>query len=542
VSRPFVGGPDLENDAMANLYKKPVVIVDPKTGKKVKTKSKKWWGRYRDEDNLVKRVPLATDKGAAQTMLNNLVIAAERRSAGITTGYEQYHRAAIGKHVDDFEKYLLDKGSTQDYASRTKSQVTAVLARTKVSKIGEISASNVQGFLSDLAKEGFGLATVNHYLTAIKMFTRWLVKDRRTADNRLAHLSKLNAETDRKYQRRPLTNEEFERLLKAAEAGESIQYISGTDRAILYLIAAYTGYRRNEIGSVTPQSFDFESEPPTMTVAAGYSKHRKTDVIPLRHDFAQRIQAWIAGKGKVPQDKPLIAVTGKRTGEMIQTDLAAARTGWLAEAKSDAPEQKRRLKSSFLAETDDLGRVVDFHALRMTFITNLTRSGVAPKTAQLLARHSDINLTMNTYTTLGVLDQAAAVEALPPIPTSEPTNQAQVARATGTDGPVGGNNGSKKVPTMVPSGAGIGAQRPASGELRIAPTCTEERPQRRSTRRLENAKSPEELGASRAASHHAARKNISGRSGDRTRTPLSGNGILSPVRLPISPSGLVVTA
>ena len=39
--------------------------------------------------------------------------------------------------------------------------------------------------LSDLAKEGFGLATVNHYLTAIKMFTRWLVKDRRTADNRL---------------------------------------------------------------------------------------------------------------------------------------------------------------------------------------------------------------------------------------------------------------------------------------------------------------------------------------------------------------------
>jgi hypothetical protein len=33
-----------------------------------------------------------------------------------------------------------------------------------------------------------------------------------------------------------------------------------------------------------------------------------------------------------------------------------------------------------------------------------------------LARHSDINLTMNTYTMLRVLDQAAAVEALPPVP------------------------------------------------------------------------------------------------------------------------------
>jgi hypothetical protein len=30
---------------MANLYKKPVVVTDSKTGQKIKTKSKKWWGR-----------------------------------------------------------------------------------------------------------------------------------------------------------------------------------------------------------------------------------------------------------------------------------------------------------------------------------------------------------------------------------------------------------------------------------------------------------------------------------------------------------------
>ena len=29
---------------MANLYKKPVTITDPKTRKQVKGKSKKWWG------------------------------------------------------------------------------------------------------------------------------------------------------------------------------------------------------------------------------------------------------------------------------------------------------------------------------------------------------------------------------------------------------------------------------------------------------------------------------------------------------------------
>ena len=32
---------------MANLYKKPVLLKNPKTGEKVKTKSKKWWGQYK---------------------------------------------------------------------------------------------------------------------------------------------------------------------------------------------------------------------------------------------------------------------------------------------------------------------------------------------------------------------------------------------------------------------------------------------------------------------------------------------------------------
>lgn len=33
---------------MASIYRKPVLIRDPKTGRKVKEKSKKWWGRFVD--------------------------------------------------------------------------------------------------------------------------------------------------------------------------------------------------------------------------------------------------------------------------------------------------------------------------------------------------------------------------------------------------------------------------------------------------------------------------------------------------------------
>lgn len=58
---------------MASLYRKPVVITDSATGRKIRSKSKKWWGQYKDAFGRLKRTPLAVDKQAAQAMLNQIV-------------------------------------------------------------------------------------------------------------------------------------------------------------------------------------------------------------------------------------------------------------------------------------------------------------------------------------------------------------------------------------------------------------------------------------------------------------------------------------
>ena len=58
-------------------------------------------------------------------------------------------------------------------------------------------------------------------------------------------------------------------------------------------------------------------------------------------------------------------------------------------------------------------QVTDFHALRHTFITNLAQAGVHPKTAQALARHSTITLTMDRYTHALQEDQTRALDVLP---------------------------------------------------------------------------------------------------------------------------------
>ena len=56
--------------------------------------------------------------------------------------------------------------------------------------------------------------------------------------------------------------------------------------------------------------------------------------------------------------------------------------------------------------------MVDFHALRHTFVTNLARGKVHPKIAQALARHSTIALTMDRYTHTDLGEQADALKVL----------------------------------------------------------------------------------------------------------------------------------
>jgi len=59
------------------------------------------------------------------------------------------------------------------------------------------------------------------------------------------------------------------------------------------------------------------------------------------------------------------------------------------------------------------GRYVDFHSLRHTTGTLLAASGVHPKVAQTLMRHSDINLTLSLYTHTLTGQEVKAVESLP---------------------------------------------------------------------------------------------------------------------------------
>ena len=64
-------------------------------------------------------------------------------------------------------------------------------------------------------------------------------------------------------------------------------------------------------------------------------------------------------------------------------------------------------------------------------LESLAKSGIHPKMAQDLARHSTIDLTMNHYTHLQLRDRSAALKGLPSLLTP---GGKEARRATGTDG------------------------------------------------------------------------------------------------------------
>jgi integrase/recombinase XerD len=426
---------------MASLVKPWITSYRLPDGKRVKKgtpgarkkreRSKYWYAQYKDVDGW-QRTRLCTDKTAALQQLAVLVRKAEQQRDGTADPFEEHRKRPLAEHLNDFEASLRNKGDSEEHVQTTLQRARAVVDGCGFRFIADLSASRVQAFIAELRRQqDLSIQSCNFYLSAVKQFAKWLVRDRRTADSPLAHLSGGNVKLDRRCDRRALTAEEFSRLMETTRTGRSHFKFSGRSRLMLYLTAAYVGLRAKELSGLTPRRFDFGPGQPLVTVEAAYAKNRREDTLPLHPGLAVMLQEWIKGLGLTPDDRlwPGNWAKNKEGGKLLKFDLARARVTWIAEGKT-AEEQTRREASDFLVWRDQDGLVADFHALRHTYLTNLAKSGTSLKVIQSLARHSTITLTMDRYAHSALCDEAAALATLPPLPLA--TGPATLA-ATGTD-------------------------------------------------------------------------------------------------------------
>lgn len=219
----------------------------------VREHSRKWYCKFRNADGMLCEIALFRDKSASQARLNDLRRAVERRQAGLADPYEQHRMRPLVDHLADFKAFLAAQENTADHVGQLVKRAGWVCKGCGFERIDDLDATKVVMWLSEQRKsrKRFSIQTSNFYQDAIKQFAAWLQRYDRIAKSPLMTLKRLNVKTDRRHDRRSISDDEFRRLVGAAANGPTVEGLAGENRAILYIVAAWTGLRRNELRSLT---------------------------------------------------------------------------------------------------------------------------------------------------------------------------------------------------------------------------------------------------------------------------------------------------
>jgi len=440
-------------------------VVECKDGKtRVRGQSQFYVARYRDGGGQVVEVPTGCkDEVAARAVLAKLERQAELVRAGVLTPEE--HDASghadqpMGNHIDAYERHLKAKGGDARRISMVRRRLERLVRECRFSKLNTMSCGPVERWLVEQADVGVSAATRNTYRESLVCFGNWCRRTHRLTQNPFADLPRADQHADRRHHRRALTEDELIRLLEVArlrplaERGRTVTNKgrdpkrkaksratwnrdaltydnlhdavararealagnldlidrlerTGRERALTYRTLVLTGLRKGELASLTVGQLELDGPVAYAILNAADEKNRRGSNIPLRADLVAELADWL--------DERLDALQAEARGSRspIPARLPAATPLF------DVPAGLTRILDRDLAaagipKRDERGRVVDVHALRVTFGTHLCAAGVPLRTAQAAMRHSKPELTANIYTDPKLLDIAGAVNALP---------------------------------------------------------------------------------------------------------------------------------
>ena len=325
------------------------------------------------------------DKQTAEQKLRDRIRDQERAAVGLLAPAAQREtfEGSLEGLVDDYVADLKALGRSAEHVRHVDARLRRLAKECHWQSLRD---ATVDSFLRWRSERKQAPKTVNEYQAVVSALFTWLRKQNRVAANPFELVSKVDTRGKESFHRRALSDDEAGRLL------------AGPHR-LVYLFALHTGLRRGEMNALRWSHLHLDAPNPFYSLPAGSSKNRKEQPRPLHPELVAELQT-VKAAGKVT---PEAMVFPERVPVMkvIHQDF----------------------KASGIPYVDERGHKVDFHALRMTFITRLQRAGVSPREAMELARHSDMRLTMKVYTDVAQLPLAASIRQLPAFSTKRDDTQ-----------------------------------------------------------------------------------------------------------------------
>jgi integrase len=455
-----------------------------------------WRARYRNGSGNKCDVPTCCrDEVAARSVANDLERRAELVKAGTIKPAEDaaadYAKLPLDQHFTAFIAHLRAKAVTDAHRKTAEQRLRCLANACGYSHLGDLNPEPVERWLVLRTEGGMSASARNGYREALISFGNWCVRTHRLPANPFLRVPRADEKSDPRRKRRAMTEDELRQLLfiarhrplaelgreviktlKESEDGKRrgnwfmgrltisnidaaeqrarlkmsddpdrivrIEY-AGRERELVYKAFVLTGLRKSELQSITVAQVDLDADPPCLLLYAGDEKNRHGSNIQLRSDLASDIRTWLtdrlhamqaaclkAGEPipmKLPGDLTLFNVPGGLL-RIFNRDLVAAGIARIVKN----PKTGKKV----IDKRDERGRTVDVHALRTSFCTHMSKGGVAPATTQAAMRHSDIKLTMGTYTDPKLLDVRRALDVLPGLPLGDVIQPPQVS-ITGPD-------------------------------------------------------------------------------------------------------------
>ena len=407
------------------------VITAADGSKRVRMQADTYTAKFRDADGLLVEVATGCrDKAAAQARLRELEQRAERVRRGVMRPEEleteDFQSVPMTQHVKEYLDELKGRGVNAVRIKTSGTYLTNDCEGCGFKYLRDLNADKLRKWLK--RQPGISAAVYNWHSSLWVAFGWWLTGkrlngkrvsltgERRLTVNPFEGFGKLDQRADKRRTARALTVDEMRRLLDHAQrrpvadaltvrrgknTGQPLAKLTdkrraelehvGMERALIYKTAILTGLRANELRTLHVADLSF-GDVPFLVLRSANEKNRKGSTVPLRDDLATELREWVKGKPK--------------GAEVFKVPAGLLRI------------MNRDLVAAGIDKIDERGRRVHLHALRHSTGTHLSTAGVSPRTAQAVMRHSDIALTMNTYTDEGLLDAAGAVQRLPHLPLS----------------------------------------------------------------------------------------------------------------------------